>query len=120
MKFSRIFKETMLFWPSKINISDGKILESNKASFPALNNAWESAEVHAEIWSEWHQLMVWAIYGGLHRLAKEELGKGESIISKKDIDIRYVEKKFSDNLFTNIEPGYPRQMRRAYINDLKP
>ena len=120
MKFTRIFKETMLFWPSTIDISDGELLNDNSASFPTLSQVWDKAELSAGRWSEWHQLMVWAIFCGLRKLAMEELSKGSVAIKKNKIDVKYVEKKFSENLFTNAQPCYPRQMRRAYKNDLKP
>ena len=109
----------MLFWPSNISINDGELREDGGGYFAALSQAWHNAEQSSEEWSEWHQLMVWAIFGGLHKLAIDEFSKGNSEINKKDIDIKYVEKKFSDNLFTNNEPCYPEQMRRAYRNDIK-
>jgi len=119
MKFSRIFKETKLFWPSTIEISDGEQRDDGSAIFPCLVHAWEKAEISAEKWSELHQLMVWAIYGGLHRLAKNEYANGASKIEKSNIDVKYVENKFSENLFTKIEPMYPKQYRNIYKNDLE-
>ena len=119
MKFSRIYRETKLFWPSSVLINDGELRSSGGGYFPSLSKAWDKAEESAEKWSEWHQLMVWAIFGGFHSLAIREFEKGSLRIMKKDIDCRYIEEKFAENLFTDTQPGYPRQMRRAYKNDLK-
>jgi hypothetical protein len=120
MKFSRIYKQTKLLWKSDISIVGGKLLESNGGFFPELNKAWDEAELRAELWSEWHQLMVWAIYCALHKLACESLSIGKETIKLADVDVGYVEWKFSESLFSNTRPTYPRQMRRAYKNDIKP
>lgn len=120
MKFSRAYRQTKLLWKSDISIVDGKLLESDGGFFPELNKAWDEAELRAESWSEWHQLMVWAIYCGLHKLARESLSIKKEAIKLGDVDIRYIEKRFSESLFSNTIPTYPRQMRRAYKNDIKP
>ncbi|WP_196159278.1 hypothetical protein [Reinekea sp. G2M2-21] len=119
MKFSRVFKETRLLWQREIEISDGKILSGNGGTFPQLNIAWAQAEERATSLSEWHQLMVWAIFCGLHKLARESFARHEVHIGIQQIDKRYVQSKFRGNLFSN-GCGYGRQMRRAYVNDLHP
>lgn len=119
MKFSRIFKETRLLWPREIEISDGELRSDNGGYFPQLSKVWDQAEERAELWSDWHQLMVWCIFCGLHKLACESLEKKEVSISIQHIDKRYVQSKFKENLFSN-GSGYGQQMKRAYVNDLKP
>lgn len=119
MKFSRIFKETKLIWPREIFIGDGELRSDGGGYFPTLSRVWDEAEVRSEKWSDWHQLMVWCIFGGFHRLARETLENGGNTVYFTDIDKRYVEAKFRENLFSN-GAGYGRQMRRAYTNDLKP
>jgi|SRR5690606_26359044 len=117
MKFSRVFKETKLLWPKEIFVGDGELRDGGGGYFPTLSKKWDEAEARAEKWSEWHQLMVWSIFGGYHRLACEALAKGAETVHFDQISKRYVEKKFRDNLFSN-SAGYGRQMRRAYVNDL--
>lgn len=119
MKFSRIFKETRLLWPSEIEISDGELHPDNGGYFLQLSKVWDQAEERAESWNDWHQLMVWCIFCGLHKLARESLEKNEDSINIQNIDKRYVQRKFKENLFSK-GSGYGRQMRRAYVNDLKP
>ncbi|MCY9844505.1 hypothetical protein [Vibrio caribbeanicus] len=119
MKFGRIFKETRLLWPREIEISDGELRPDNGGCFPQLSKVWDQAEARAESWSDWHQLMVWCIFCGLHKLARESLKRNVDSISIQNIDKRYVQGTFQENLFSN-GCSYGRQMRRAYVNDLKP
>ena len=119
MKFSRIFRETKLLWPAEIEISDGKLRPDNGGYFPQLSRVWDQAEERAESWNDWHQLMVWCIFSGLHKLACESLEKNIDSINIQYIDRKYVQSKFQENLFSN-SCGYGRQMRRVYVNDLKP
>ena len=120
MKFSRVYKESKLFWPSTVFVGDGELREGGGGFFPTLSEVWRNAELSGEKWSEWHQLMVWAIFGGYHDLAIQALKEGKTHIHKKDLNAKSIEKTFSENLFTPTAPCYPRQMKRAYKNDLKP
>ena len=113
MKFSRIFKETKLIWASKINVADGK-LSKEGGYFPQLSFEWDLAEKRASSLNEFNELMVWAIFCGLHKLAIETLKSGGNEISIKKIDRRYVEYKFFESL-KNSE----RALRNSYVNDLK-
>lgn len=117
MKFSRLFREASRFWPATIDISDGDLREAGGGYFPDLSRANAIAEEHASHWSEWHQVMVWAIFCGLHRQAIRAFGAGVKTISRNEIDQSYVESKFSESIFA-VHPSYPRQIRRAYVNDL--
>ena len=119
MKFSRIFKETKLIWPREIFIGDGELSENGRGLFPTLSREWDEAEVRSEKWSDWHQLMVWCIFCGYHKLACKTLKEGGNTVNFTNIDKFYVERRFRENLFSNTA-GYGRQMRRAYINDIKP
>jgi len=117
MKFSRIFRETARFWPSSIDISDGELREGGGGYFPKLSKHCANAEDYAAHWSDWHQVMVWAIFCGLHRKAVHSFKAGEKTIRRDEIDKAYVEFKFSESIFSN-EPSYPRQFRKSYVNDL--
>ena len=119
MKFSRIYRETKLLWPKAIDISDGELMPDNGGTFPTLSKVWDGAEAGAESWSEWHQLMVWCIFCGLHKLARKSLENGQVQIRLIDVDKAYIQSKYQEDLFS-IDAGYGRQMKRAYVNDLKP
>lgn len=108
-----------LFWPKVIDISDGELRNDGGGYFPILSQAWNKAEASTDKWSEWHQLMVWALFCGYHKLACESLSNNQTKILFSDIDKKYVEQKLSESLFATTEPNYPRQMRRAYKNDIK-
>ncbi|MCG9024857.1 hypothetical protein LH462_01545 [Laribacter hongkongensis] len=119
MKFSKAYRESLRFWPTVIDISDGQLQEGDKGYFPLLSKCWDIAESHADTWSEWHKLMVWAIFCGLHKTAINSFRLGAKKINKHKIDKSYVEYKFSESLFYIQQSSYPRQMKRAYINDLR-
>lgn len=87
--------------------------------FLSLSRAWDLAECLVESWSEWHKLMVWCIFNGYHRLARNSFEKEKNSIVFEDIDKKYVERCFSEHL-SDSDAGYGRQMKRAYKNDLKP
>lgn len=57
MKFKRVLREALRFWPSRMAISDGKLV----AGVPQLSGLLELAQAHAKAWSEAHQLMVWGL-----------------------------------------------------------
>jgi len=113
MKFSRILKETRLIWASKINITDGTLSEEG-GYFPQLSAEWDLAEERVSSLNEFNELMVWAIFCGLHKLAIETLKSGGNEISIKNIDLPYVEHKFAESL-----KNYERALRNSYVNDLE-
>ena len=119
MKFSRIYRETKLLWFRDISIEDGKLHANGGATFPELIKVWDRVEITAENWNEWHQLMVWCQFCGLHKLAKEAFSNNQYSINFDDINLNYVESTFRENLFST-NARYKRQMRRAYVNDIKP
>lgn len=118
MKFSRIYRETKLLWPSSVFIEDGELREGGGGYFPTLNEIWTDVECASENWSEWHQLMVWCIFCGYHKLACEGLVNLVNEVTFNNIDRRYVESRFTESLFSP-DTEYRRQMKRAYVNDIK-
>ncbi|CAM4419945.1 hypothetical protein [Pseudoalteromonas ostreae] len=113
MKFSRIFKETKLIWASKINIADGTLSETGDY-FPQLSSEWDLAQERVTSLNEFNDLMVWAIFCGLHKLAIETLKAGGTEIYIKNINRGYVEFKFSESL-----KNYEKRLRNSYINDIE-
>ncbi|MEL0633997.1 hypothetical protein V6237_14530 [Pseudoalteromonas carrageenovora] len=113
MKFSRIFKETKLIWASKINITGGTLSE-NGGYFAQLSAEWDLAEERASSLNQFNELMVWAIFCGLHKLAIETLKLGGNEVSIKNVDRFYVQYKFAESL-----KNYERALKNSYVNDLE-
>jgi len=118
MKFKRVLREALRFWPSWIPISDGKLMTGGGGLFPQLSGLLDVAEAHAEAWSEAHQLMVWAVFCALHKDAVTSFKAGQGWIAKSDLDMRYLRQKYEESLFAN-GSHYPRQMLRAYRRELE-
>gem|GEM_PF-1231710 len=118
MKFKRVLRETLRFWPSQIPIADGKPTAGGGGVFPQLSRLWDRAEAHAQAWSEAHQLMVWAVFCAWHKAAVLRRQAGQDWVAKADLDGKYLRRKYEESLFA---PGsaYPRQMLRAYRREVK-
>ena|SRR2546425_646711 len=117
MKFSRVLRESLRFWPVQIEIADGELQPGGGGIFPALSRAWDFAEECAGSWSEWHQLMVWAIYCALHKRACQAAANSQITVLKSEIDRAYLEHKYSESLLSS-KSTYPRHMRRSYLREL--
>lgn len=98
MKFTVIYIKTISVWPYSIDLSDAKLKSNGSGIIPSLISAWESAQVATKEWGEWHQLMVWAIYSGLHRLGIQYIAEGKNTINIIDIEPALFERIFHDNL----------------------
>jgi hypothetical protein len=114
MKFKRVLREALRFWPSRIAISDGKLVAGGGGLFPQLSGQLEVAQAHAQAWSEAHQLMVWALFCALHKDAVTSFKAGRGWIAKSDLDMRYLRQKYQESLFAS-GSHYPRQMLRVHI-----
>jgi hypothetical protein len=116
MKFRRLVKESNLFWPSEIIISDGKLHDSGGGYFPALSEVCRKAEDTQQGSNDWHNLMCWAIFCGFHRLACKKFKVNDlSFIKYCDIDFQYVEQKLIESLMGTY-PSWPKYMRSQYEN----
>jgi hypothetical protein len=118
MKFTAIFNETIGLFPENIALEGGKLIGEEGGHFPALSTAWDFAEKKAEELSDWHSLMVWAIYGDLHDQAKRKMKENKVFLSTSDINKSNVEKIFTESLFSpEVDYG---NMKNEYENDLEP
>ncbi len=117
MKFTEILNQTLQYWPSEISITDASNVDDDSGSFPKLSNHWDNAEFITKNEPEWVDLMVWAIFCGLHRLAIREYKKGESSIIVHDLDKYYVAERFEESLFIKDSLAY-KLIGEEYINDL--
>ncbi len=120
MKFSRLLKESRLFWPSEIDISDGVLQAEGRASFPNLFEIWSKTEESQAQINEWHALMSWAVFCGFHRAASEHLSREDlSPVKFFEIDRKYVALKVYESLKA-VYPSYPKQMRSQYKHGVAP
>jgi hypothetical protein len=118
MKFSRLKRESALFWPKEIDISDGEFVGENGARFPTMIAIKDRVEEHQGTINEWHSIMSWSVFVGYHTAAKEKLKNGDlSKVRFSDIDWSVVERHFSGTLFG--PNNWPRVMRSQYVNDQK-
>ena len=117
MNFTTIYAETITLWPNEIDISDGRNLDRDGGYFPYLSEQWSKAEKQAEDLSDWHKLMVWAIFSELHQQAIEACEKGDKELVIADCDLQNIERIFVENLF-DIDAGYSAELRANYLNDL--
>jgi hypothetical protein len=122
MKLSRLIRESRLFWPSQVIISDGELGEQGRGYFPTLCGAWDKAElVQSELndWHDWHDLMSYVIFCAFHKAACEKLSSGNKDPVKFDeLDRLYMEKRILDH-FRSVYPSWPKHMRNNFINDFK-
>lgn len=118
MKFTKIFAEALRCWPHEIDISDGELREGGGGYFPTLSKVWDIAEKDALHLSDFRQIMIWAIFCGLHKKAVVDFESGDQLISKADIDLVYVERKFSESALNG--GRYYKQVRNLYVNNLRP
>ncbi len=114
MKFSRLIKESRLFWPDEIAISDGV----GKKAFPNLCEVWSASEEHQNEINDWHNIMSWAIFCGFDERARDKIKSDDlSPVKFSEIDLMYVESVFNHNLNV-VYPSWPKQMRSQYVNDI--
>ncbi|MDO1474453.1 hypothetical protein [Comamonas thiooxydans] len=118
MKFKRVLREALRFWPSRMAISAGKLVAGGGGLFPQLSGLLELAQAYAKAWSEAHQLMVWEGFCALHKDAVTSVKAGQGGITKSDLDMRYLRQKYQQSLFAS-GSHYPRQMLRAYRHELE-
>jgi len=71
----------------------------------------------AEELSEWHRLMVWAIYGDLHIQAKRKVKENADFLITSETNKNNVEKIFAESLYSS-EYDYG-EMKYGYSNDLE-
>ena len=117
MKFTKIFFQTLELWPKEIEISNGKIYSAETAYFEDLSKIWTSVEDKANGLSEYHQIMVWAIFNGTHKLAIESFTQRKFTIKVSKVDKNYVQQRFADSLFSP-KAEYCEKMQKEYENDL--
>jgi len=118
MKFSRLIKESRLFWPQEISIVDGELLGENSGNFPTLSSTWDRVEQLQDKVNEWHEIMSYVIFCGFHKQAVDKLTNGDSSAVKfNEINFHYVNLRLQEHL-SQVYPSWPRAMRNQYVGDV--
>ena len=119
MKFSRLLRESRLFWPHEIRIDDGGVEKGGGGYFPTLSAIWDDVEVRQNEINEWHSLMSWIVFCGFYKAACERKKAGNAkTVRFSELDQKYMATKLAENLKA-VYPSFPRQMRSQYIDDTK-
>lgn len=101
------------FWPSEIDISNGKILDGGGGYFLGISEAWNQAESATENESALVQLMIWGIFCAYHKKAIENYQKGIKKVSLIELDLDYLKNRVEESLF-NPEADDYSEIRKEY------
>ena len=118
MTFKNIYNLTVKFWPSEINISDGKMVEQDGGNFQILSKIWDGVEMKTENESEFIKLMVWGIFCAYHKKAINNFLDGKKTVSLAELDMEYLKHKFEESLL-NTEHDEYAESRAKYIRKQK-
>ncbi len=113
MTFKEVYNLTIKYYPSEIDISDGKMVEKGGGNFKKLSELWDEAELKTEKESDFIKLMVWAIYCGYHKKAIDNFMNGKKTVSLNEIDVEYLKYKFEESLL-DTEYNYYAELRKEY------
>lgn len=75
-KFDEKFIEVLLLWPEEIDISNGKIIGDNGFYSENLSIVWNHVESEIGQSDAWKDMLVWSIYGYLHKEARDSFING--------------------------------------------
>ena len=116
MNYKRAIRETLLLFPSVLEVVPTPPGSHKRAHSPSLTKAWALADELANRQSEWHYIAVWSIGCALHRLIQEGAEVGATFVEKRNVNRTYIEHKFSESLLTS-NTWFPRHIKRAYRRD---
>lgn len=115
MKFKNLFLKTVKYFPSEIDISDGKYIEkSGGFYFKKLSDVWNIAESHSE--NDWENLLVWTIFTILHKdsIHIYKHSQIKFITIENILNPQFVEKKYLEALH---EEGYEDMLAKYLDNN---
>ena len=98
MKAEEIFNRGLKYWPTEIDVSDGKeVIETNGFLSNNLSSTWNEAEENANK-NEWDEIAIWIIFGLLHISARVNFKKGIHKIYLSEINYEEFKIKLFDAL----------------------
>ncbi len=111
MKFEKIYRESISFWPNSIDLSDGKLIEETNGFYSEnLSSAWDKAEELAS--NEWQSLMVWTFYQELHKKAVESFKANRFYLNIDSIDMAMLKQSYLNALK---EEGYEKMLNQLEV-----
>ena len=87
---------TLRLFPDIIDISDGELRNDNGFFSKNLSDAWHEAECRNGVVGNNVDLMIWAIFGLLHRKSRENYLKGIYTVTLSEISISDIEKEYNN------------------------
>ncbi|PJB18607.1 MAG: hypothetical protein CO117_07710 [Flavobacteriaceae bacterium CG_4_9_14_3_um_filter_33_16] len=113
MTFKEIYNLTTKYYPSEIDISDGKMVEIGHGKFQTLSESWDNAELKTENESDFIKLMVWGIFCAYHKKAIDNFLHGKKTVSLTELDMEYLKYKFEESLLDTEFENYA-ELRTEY------
>ena len=114
-RFDEIFATVIERWPSEIDLSSAGVPAADAGGhfFPHLSAARDEAEsAFSQNPGSFESLMVWSIFGVLHRHAMERSRAGTRILRPRLVPCEEYEAKYWADLHTedwpSLLPGYQR------------
>jgi hypothetical protein len=113
MKFTEIYKESIRYWPLKIDVSDRQNRGGVGVYFINLSKIYANVEDAIDHKNPWVELMVWCIFKYLHTKAQVA---PEKFLDLKNLDLNEMEKIYYKEM-SESTTGY-KKLTSKYINDL--
>jgi len=101
--FEDIYNQAIKYYPSEIDISDGKKVEKGSGYFEVLSKYWSQAELKTEKESDFIQLMIWGIFCAYHKKAIDNFLNGKKKVCSQELDLEYLKFRFEESLLLNPE-----------------
>ena len=98
MTFTEVYNKTVNYYPSEIDISDGKAVVKGGGNFKTLSESWDNAELKTGNESDFIKLMVWGIFCAYHKKAIDNFLNGEKTVFLTELDMEYLKYKFEESL----------------------
>ena len=116
MKFKEVYNLTAKYYPSEIDISDGKNVGKGGGNFKTLSESWNNAELKTKNESDFIKLMVWGIFCAFHKKAIDKFLDGKKTVCLTELDMEYLKYKFEESLL-DTEHNYYAELRVKYKID---
>ena len=113
LTFKEVYNLTIKYYPSEIDISDGKDVVKGSGNFKTLSESWNDAELKTENESDFIKLMVWGIFCAYHKKAIDKFLNGTKKVSLIELDMEYLKYKFEESLLVTESENYAK-LRMEY------